>query len=474
MNRNSKRTVVIGRKSFVTPFSLTLVNDGGQMVECTKLLRIVPGKRAVLLGRWCLQPVVVKLFYKRFKIRKHVNAEIKGNRHLRAAGIRTAKILYSGPVTGSHAKALVFEALLPSKELGSMASSELDASQRIVYFEMLMAMIARMHENGLIHNDLHLGNFLIKNGALYAVDAASLRKKARKGKLSREASLNNLAVLFAQPDFNVKGRFRELVSIYCKTRDIACSDELLAELKQRITRSQRIRMQKYLKKKYRASTETVCQKTWNSFALCKRTFYTPAMADFLEHPDVAFEPSKSTMLMRGDTVSVAKVRVDDRVFVVKRYDVKHPFHLRGLYGIKSWAKRFWFNGHKFMAHDISTPAPIALKKIGFGPLKRRAWLICEHIEGISVRDYVQACLPADQDDISKQILDIFNRLQTLRISHSDIQGTNMIVHQGKVYLINLDKIVAHKNMTKFKSASRKDVERFIKKLLSENTDHGQH
>ncbi len=462
MNHNTKSEIVIGRKRFVTPFSLSLVKSGGQQLECHQLLRLVPGKRAVLLGRWCGRPVVAKLFYKRFRAGNHVDAETQGNRYLNEAGIRTAKILYTGAVSGNPAQAVVFESLHPSQDLGKMVGADLDISQCRYYFEMLMVMIAQMHENGLVHNDLHLGNFLIKNGELYALDAAALKKKARTGKLDRQTSLKNLAVLLIQLNLRGQERFRELVLAYCKARDIACSDELIAELKQWVVQGQHARIQKYLKKIYRASTETVCKKSWTDLTLCKRTHYTPAMAEFLKHPDVAFDASTATLLKRGHTASVAKVRVDDRELVVKRYNVKHPLHGLRIAFRRSRGDRSWFSGHMLMAHGIRTPAPIALKETRFGPLRHRAWLICDHIEGISARDYFQTCPFTDQYHISKQILDIFKRLQALCISHGDMKATNMIIHQGKVYLIDLDSMVVHSNMARFKRASHKDIKRFMK------------
>lgn len=460
MTRDKKRDVVIGGKRFGVPFNLTLVGEGNGLLECTDLLRLVPGKRAVLLARWRGKPVVAKLFYKRFRAGKHLAAEVAGNRLLGKAGIPTAGILYSGSVQESPARALVFEYIHPSESLGAVVQGDSDQSRACL--EKLMALVARMHQAGLQHNDLHVDNFLVKDNELYALDGAALEEKHRDTPLDTGASLKNLAILFAQREMGDKRLLRPLVSLYCAARDLEYSDGLVAELQQGINERQKARTRRYLKKIYRTSTETVCKREFRSLTLCKRASYTPAMAAFLKDPDVAFDVPEASMLKRGNTASVVRFKVDGREFVVKRYNVKNPVHGLRLAFKKSRADRSWFGAHLLLESGIRTPRPIAMKEARLGPFRNRAWLICDYIEGISAREYFQETPFKDDNDLPQQILHIFEQLETLQVSHGDMKATNIMVHDGKAFLIDLDSMALHKSRARFAKARRKDVKRFMK------------
>ena len=460
MTCDKKRAVVIGPNRFVPPFNLTLNGEGDDPLECTDLLRLVPGKRAVLLGRWRGKPVVAKLFYKRFRAGKHLAAEVAGNRLLKKAGIPTAGILHSGSVQRTHARALIFEYIHPSQNLGVLVRSAGDSGW--AYLESLMALVARMHQAGLQHTDLHLDNFLVKDNELYALDGAALEEKHRDTPLDTGASLKNLAILFAQRDIGDERLFRLLVSAYCGVRDLACSEGLISTLQQRIIECQKARTRRYLKKIYRASTETVCQKKFRSFILCKRERYTLAMAAFLKDPDVAFDVPEAAMLKRGNTAGVVRFKVDGRDLVVKRYNVKNFFHGLRLAFKKSRADRSWFGAHLLLESGIRTPRPIAMKEVRLGPFRNRAWLICDYIEGISAREYFQKSPFKDDNDLAQQILSMFERLEILRGSHGDMKATNIMIHDGKAFLIDLDSMAVHKSRAGFAKARRKDVKRFMK------------
>lgn len=460
MTRDKKRTVVIGQKQFLPPFNLTLAGESGALLECTALLRLVPGKRAVLLGRWRGRTVVAKLFYKRFRAQKHLAAEVTGNWLLKKAGVPTPGIVYSGAVQESRARVLIFEYIHPSQNLGEVVRSVGDSGSACL--ERLVPLVARMHRAGLQHNDLHLDNFLAKDKAVYALDGASLVEKHRDRPLDTGAGLKNLAVLFAQLNIGEKAYFRRLVSVYCEVRGIEYSNKLVSALQLQITKAQKIRIRRYLKKIYRSSTETVCKKSFTSFILCKRASYTPAMAAFLKDPDVAFNVDAAPMLKRGNTASVVRFKVDGRELVIKRYNVKNSFHGFRIAFKKSRADRSWFGAHLLLKAGIRTPKPVAMKEVRLGPFRNRAWLICDYIEGVSAREYFQNTAFQDNNDLAQQIFNLFERLETLQVSHGDMKATNIMIHDANAFLIDLDGLTVHRSKVCFARAHRKDVKRFMK------------
>lgn len=443
------------------PFNLTLAGDD-ELLECTDLLRLVPGKRAVLLGKWCGKPVVIKLFYKRFRAEKHLEMETEGNRLLKKNGIPTAEIVFSGSVREGRAKALLFEYIHPSENLGAVLDSSRDSSQCRGYLTKLMILLARMHEAGLQHNDLHLDNFIVKDNELYALDGSALENKHRNAPLDTGASLKNMAILFAQRNLRERALFMELVSAYCAARNLKNTDELVSTLQRRIKEMRKFSTSRYLKKIYRASTETICIKSFTSFTLCKRVCYTPAMASFLKDPDVAFNVPGTAMLKNGNTATVVRFKVDGQDLVVKRYNVKNPVHGLRLAFKKSRADRSWFGAHLLLEYGIRTPKPIAMKELRLGPFRSRAYLICDYIEGISAREHFQDHPSKDKNDLPQQILHIFERLEFLRVSHGDMKATNIMIHDGKAFLIDLDSMTVHKGKARFARARSKDVKRFMK------------
>jgi len=463
MTQDRKRAVVIDKKKLIPPFNLTLKGDDEPLeCTCTDIIRLVPGKRAVLLGRWRGKTVVVKLFYKRFRAAKHLKMEVEGHRLLKKANIATAGILHWGSVMEYRSKVLIFDYIHPSKNLGATLKESRDKELCREYLEKLMILLARMHEAGLQHNDLHLDNFLVKDNELYALDGAALYEKHRDAPLDRGASLKNLATLFAQQNLGDKVLFMELASVYYAARKFDNRDKQLSLLKQLVKEARKFRTDRYLKKIYRESTETVCIKSFTSFLLCKRKNYTPAMASFLQNPDIAFEGSGSTMLKRGNSATVVRFKVDDCDLVVKRYNVKDYIHALKRAFQKSRADRSWYGAHLLLEYGIRTPKPIAMKEIRLGLFRNRAYLICDYIGGISAQDYFKDPLPKGESDLSQKVLRIFERLESLQVSHGDMKATNIIIHDGNPFLIDLDSMAVHKSKALFARARSKDIKRFMK------------
>jgi tRNA A-37 threonylcarbamoyl transferase component Bud32 len=229
-----------------------------------------------------------------------------------------------------------------------------------------------------------------------------------------------------------------------------------------VKEERKFRVDRYLKKIYRKSTETVCIKSFTSFLLCKRASYTPGMASFLKNPDVAFDRPGSTILKRGNSATVVRFKVDGLDFVVKRYNVKNHIHALKRAFKKSRADRSWRGAHLLLEYGIKTPKPVALKEIRLGPFRNRAYLICDYVEGISARDYFKAPQSKGEREPAHKIIRIFERLKSLQVSHGDMKDTNIIIQDGEPFLIDLDSMTAHKSRARFARARCKDVSRFMK------------
>ena len=101
-----------------------------------------------------------------------------------------------------------------------------------------------MHNKGLIHNDLHPGNFLIKNNRIYLLDGASIKKDINNS-VSKERGFENLSVLLAQMDLG-KEAFLELLNAYVKVRGLGDKKQYVVKLKKHIKKRKKKSLKNHL------------------------------------------------------------------------------------------------------------------------------------------------------------------------------------------------------------------------------------
>ena len=339
------KDIVIGKKKLEIPFELFLSNNEPPL-QCSKLLRFVPGKRAVFSGLWGEKNIAAKFFFKPFRYKKHVNKEIKGNYLLEHAGIPTSKILYSEFCKELKSHILIFEFIEGSTTLEKIFESDKNPESdnlqvtRKRYLIFLVRLIAKIHQKGLIHNDLHPDNFLLKKETIYALDGASIRQVS--------------------------------------------------------------------------------------------------------------------------TATVVCYKIDGKQLVIKRYNMKNRFHAFRLSFKKTRADISWHSAHLLLKNRINTPEPVAVKEIRFGPLRNRSFFIYEYIKGKNARQFFLDAKAEEAKTLAESIINLFYKLKSLKISHGDMKATNIIIHDDKPFLIDLDSMKWHKRELRFSHAWKKDMKRFMK------------
>lgn len=478
MGRLDVKDIVIGKKKLIIPFELALINDSNQL-QCNKLLRFIPGRRAVFSGLWCEKKVVAKFFFKPFRYKKHVKKEIIGNGLLKQAKIPTSTILYSRFCKELKSHILIFEFIDSSIDLGKIFefdpyvdsnSLKITLSQKDTlspqasckkYLIPLVRLIARIHHKGILHSDLHPDNFLLKNDTIYALDGASIKQISARP-LKKHLSLENLSVMLSQINIQSKNLLYDLARAYAGIRKYNNISQVADTLEQLIKKSHGLRTVKYLKKIYRNSTKIICQKSFSSFLLCHRKYYTPEMESFLQNPDIAFDNPGASLLKAGNTATLVLYKIDGIELVVKRYNMKNRFHALRLAFKKSRADISWRSAHLLMKSRINTPKPIAIKEVRFGPFRNKAFFICEYIKGESARKFLCGAKAEDVKITSESIIEVFKKFKFLKISHGDMKATNIIIQDNTPYFIDLDSMSWHKSKFLFSHAWKKDINRFMK------------
>jgi tRNA A-37 threonylcarbamoyl transferase component Bud32 len=447
-------------RSIELPFSLSLEGSDG-VLYCERFLRIVPGRRAVFLGKWGKKQVVAKLFYRPLQIDRHLRREVRGTRALLRAAIVTPNLLYVGSARNTAVGVLLFEYIHPASPLEEVWNATDNIEEKRDLFRQLVLILAKMHQAGLKQQDLHLNNFLVKSHAVYSMDGASIKRNKMDHPLKVPESLNNLALLFAQLTLQDSSLVHDLYTDYSESRGWKITDDILFKLQSKIERSRRRRIRRYMRKLFRESTEIVCRKSFTRFMLCKRAHYTQSMESFLENPDRLLDKQNNCLLKRGNTCTVGRIKLDDHGLVVKRYNIKNFGHGLRRSFMPTRATHSWRNANLLLLLGIPTPRPVAMLEKRCGPFRRKAYFISEYIDGSHAFDFFKEGDLHEKSSVARRIADIFKNLKLARISHGDMKATNILIHKNEPVLIDVEGIRAHNSRRRFLSAHHKDIKRFF-------------
>ena len=443
------------------PFCLSL--DGSDdTLNCEKLFNIIPGKRAVLLGTWKNQIIIAKIFFQPLQINRHIKREASGIRSLLKEGVQTPDLLFFGKTKDKGVGVILFKYIYPSRELGELWNTTENVKKKRNLICKLMVILAKMHQAGIKHLDLHLNNFLIKNDEIYTIDGTSIKWDKKSRSLKLRDRINNLALLFAQftlPDYFI---VYDLYAEYLKASGLKDTKDIFDKLQLRIERWRKWRIRNYIKLNSREYSELVCRKSFARFMLCKRAYYTPAMTAFLDNPDKIINDSKSLFLKKGNSSTVIRVKIDNHDLVVKRYNIKNFRHRLRRFFRATRATHSWQSAHLLLLLGIATPMPVAMLERRFGYFRGRAYFVYEYIDGPNAIDYFKNVDLDKELDVANRIVDIFKNLAIAKISHHDMKGTNIIINQGYPVLVDLDAMCMHISRRLFEHAHRRDKNIFLK------------
>lgn len=438
------------------PFSIRL--DNGTTVEVVRLLRVLPGKRIVGEGRTGGKHVLIKLFVAR-ESKRHWLREHDGIAALETAGILTPPQEDTGMFAGG-GHALLTTFLPDAKSLTDLwqevsAHNHCSAASIAILRPVLNA-LGRMHAAGLTQEDLHLGNFLLSNEQLFVIDGDAIRVNTQRCPLPFAEATRNLAILLAQLPTECDAHIETLLGHYHGDRPTLALHS--GQLLQEVARVRARRLNSFLAKTVRDCTHFAVQEsTWRFTAISRDD--VPALATLTTDPDRALANGKN--LKDGRTASVAQVIQCGRPLVIKRYNLKGPGHAFSRLWRVSRAWHSWREAHRLSFLGIPTPRPLALVEERVGPLRRRAWLVTDYCPGQHLLAHlaVERIPPTAE---GKAIIALFTTLDRERITHGDLKATNLLWHENRIFLIDLDAMVQHRNHEAHARAWRKDRARLLR------------
>jgi tRNA A-37 threonylcarbamoyl transferase component Bud32 len=440
-------------------------------VNCGPALRVVSAKRSSHLARWNGRNVFVKLFFHKRRARLHWQREKSGIEALVGRSLQTPALLYAGWIPAQRSYVLITEALTGSRTLADLWAQQPDAGGRLELLSTAVTALAQQHQAGVVQTDLHPGNFLLVGREVYSIDASTIKVHERA--LPRDASLANLGLLLAQFEPSFDRQANKLLLTYASSRRWQISEDDVSSLRAHIDEAREKRKQQFMKKIFRECSAFAHRADRKMILVYDKCYASGGFQDLYRNPDGVFAEGHVRHLKRGNTSTVVRATVDGTEVVVKRYNIKGPWH-----GIRRALRRTrasisWKNANLMRFYGIATPRPIAFVEKRAGPAKRTSYFISEYVSGQSYRDYfaVATASQESKDRLADSLADMLATLARYRVGHGDMKATNLIIVAGNPYLVDLDGMRQYKSAAGFARAHQRDIRRFLKNWANQPDVH---
>ncbi|CDZ94648.1 lipopolysaccharide kinase InaA family protein [Pseudomonas saudiphocaensis] len=438
-------------------------------LELEAWMRVLPGQRYVARAVWNGRLVLAKLLVGP-KASRQYQREREGAGLLAEQGLPTPGLLAEGLQEGEGGW-LLFDWLDGAESLwGAWRSvageAVLSDAQRDVLGDAL-ELIARMHARGLWQDDLHLDNLLRADGQLFVVDGGGVRGETPGRPLSRERVLENLGVFFAQLPAELEPFIEELSVHY-----LLANGEHALPLEALLKETRKVRswrLSDYVKKLAR-DCSLFSARIGAFGAQVVRREDEAFLQPLLDDPDTFI--AQGALYKGGGTATVARVELNGRALLVKRYNIKGPAHWLKRFWRPSRAWHSWIEGNRLDFLGIATPRLLAVKEQRWLWLRGKAWLVTELLEGEDVIARWQPYLQNSPPEEELEALDVlFSRLIRERISHGDFKGHNLFWENGRWALIDLDAVQQHRSDAAFARSYSRDRARFLRNWPADSALH---
>lgn len=434
------------------PFELDL--GAGERLEFRRLLRLLPGKRLVGEAEWQGRTVLAKLFISTAG-KRHARREQEGIEALLRAGIPTPLLLATRAMHDG-GMAILSEFLPGANSLAERWSAAESGGEQaqLACLQPALQLLARMHAAGLVQDDLHLGNFLEYDGRWFVIDGDAVRTVAP---MPVTVAHDNLALLLAQLLPCWDAYLPAMAAMYGENVD-------LHALAASVRRQRAGRLAHFLGKTLRDCSQFAVQRDVRRVQSVLREAQ-PQLSALLNDPDAAI--AAGALLKNGNTCTVA----GHGDVVIKRYNLKNWRHALSRAWRPSRAWHAWREAHRLQFFGIATPTPLAMLEERIGPLRRRAFLFCEYCPGQNLLTLLSAD-SAPPQEIADAVVRLFEALCALRITHGDLKASNLLWHEGRIVVIDLDAMVQHRSPAAFARAWRRDRARLLRNWPSASMLHG--
>lgn len=396
--------------------------------------RLLPGRRIAAAADFRGERAFVKLFYGP-QAQRDAAREADGHRLLYNAGIAVAQLLGRGRIE-------VGGEVVVYSLLRNCAPITPDALPRAMWT------LARMHDAGIVHADLHADNLLVSPDQIHVVDGGAVT--ARGAPFTEDARIKDIGSLLAQFASGGIAQIDRVISAYGVAAPRFDTPGWRERLRAAFTVALRTRVRRYVDKSMRDCSEFRVEQSLRKFSACVRAECT-RLASVIDDPDGYV--ARAAMLKDGNTSTVVRARILDGAIVIKRYNMKSIGHRvsRGLRA--SRASRAWRNGHRLRMLGIATADPLLLIEERLGPLRGRAFLVMRSLDGPTLAD-VDPCVHLDQ------IVAMLVALREAGLVHTDTKASNFVLDGDTLALVDLDSMYEASG-ARLQRGHADDIERFL-------------
>lgn len=446
--------------SFNEPFSLRLVDH--EIFIADEVVRLIPGKRMVVFGRWQGRSVVAKLFFDPQRARRHMQKDILGIKSLLTNKIPTPELFFDGMSEDRRIYVLIFERIHNANNLEDIWFNRTSIEEVMPVLANVVTELATQHVLGLLQHDLHMKNFLLTEKTIYTLDGAQI--ESFPALLTKKPSMESLALFLSQLGIGVEDQQEELFRHYVKARGWLLRSEDVIELFHLIKKWHVQRWKKFERKIFRDSTDYSTIREFKRFGIFDRAYAGPEFKKFLADPDSVFNHPSVTTLKGGRSATVVLVTLDGHDLVIKRYNLKNKWHRLRRCLRTTRAGVCWRLGQKMKLFGILTAKPIAFIENKVLGLRGTSYFVSEYIPGMHAGEFFMHY--REQEEIEsqmvKQIAALLKSVARLGITHGDLKITNILINEAlQPVLIDLDGAAEHLTASGLHKAWDKELKRFI-------------
>ncbi|MBN2130793.1 MAG: hypothetical protein JW741_14925 [Sedimentisphaerales bacterium] len=455
-----------------TPFTLMIKmasrSNSCTEVICRDVMRALGKTRMVYDATWQGRRIVVKVFAKFGKARYHAMREWRGLRQLESRQVSAARPLFLGHSRDGWVVATEWlDEAVTAQDLWRAADT---IDRKVQVLCRIAQHLARQHARGIIQSDLHLGNFMIRDEEVFALDPAMMC--FRRGPIGPRRSIRLVARLATMLPEDARPAIESVFAHYAEARSWPIGPRDMERFRTEHRRQRGKAILRRLRKFLRANRchQAIRRGPWRGLA--DRRFSEAVKPDAITAGlDEAM--GRGRILKDGRTSFVSRVKLGGIDVVVKRYNHKGLLHsLR--HTIKgSRAKRSWINSNRLLLLGIPTPRPLAYIEEHRGPFLHRSYFIAEFVNGQELREILRdETIPMDRRQrLIDEVVRTLDRLAGHRISHGDLKHTNILCRDDTVVLIDLDGMrVGGPGWTR-NLRYRRDLRRFLLALGTPERPH---
>ncbi|HEY5733864.1 MAG TPA: lipopolysaccharide core heptose(II) kinase RfaY [Gammaproteobacteria bacterium] len=435
--------------------SLRISDTDTRVYACQSSFRLLPGRRLTALAISEGKKYVIKIFPQRHRSLEEYERELSGHELLHSVSIETAPMIYHGPAE-ENVNIIIYKYIDRARTLLEVFDQRPDSRQQVARLDLFARLLSLMHDRHLIHEDPHLGNFLLKGGVITVLDAGAVR---RVGNATLTEKNYGLVVAQFPVSWNIESRFYHA---YRGPDNLIDYDE--DRLHKQVQSHKKWREKHYLKKIFRECSAFHVHSSMFGKMIVDRDFMHTGLRELLDDPRHLFDGDQVEMLKEGKSSTVGVVKLGDQRFVIKRYNVKSKMHQIKQMLKESRASRSWRNAHRMILRGFTTARPVAVLECLKGRLKGVSVFVMQYVEGVNSANYfLDKKIDIDSKRATaKKMLELIQEMHHERIIHGDLKSTNFIIGDKGIVIIDLDSMKVVGSQANIKAAISKEMKRFNK------------